>query len=408
MSSVLAGIAIFTTVILLLVAVLVTARRHLVSNGNVPLVINDDAGAAITVATGQTLLTTLTSCGILVPSACGGKGSCGVCGVIVKEGGGALLPTETGFVTPGQARRGRRLACQVKVRRPMRIELPTAAFNVGRWPCKVLSNRNVSTFIKELKLKLPDGVDVPFRAGGYVQIECPPHTLSFRDLDIDSRFADEWDRFDLWRFRSHVPERLERAYSMANYPLEKGILLFTIRIAFPPSYDEQIPPGKMSSWLFSLRPGDEVTVSGPYGDFFARDSKNEMCFVAAGAGMAPMRSHIFDQLLRLKSGRRMTFWYSARNLSEAFYIDEFERLQSEHPNFEWHLVLSEPREEDHWTGPVGLVRNNVLRDLYLTNHPAPEEIEYYLCGPHVMTRSVIQMLREFGVERENILLDDFG
>lgn len=290
----------------------------------------------------------------------------------------------------------------------MRIELPPAAFDVGRWQCQVLGNRNVSTFIKELTLKLPEGIDVPFRAGGYVQIECPPHSLSFRDLDIDAKFTEEWDRFDLWRFRSQVPERLERAYSMANYPLEKGILLFTVRIAFPPAYDEQIPPGKMSSWLFSLKPGDEVTVSGPYGDFFARDSKNEMCFVAAGAGMAPMRSHIFDQLLRLKSGRRMTFWYSARNLSEAFYVDEFDRLQREHDNFEWHLVLSEPREEDHWTGPVGLVRNNVLRDLYLANHPAPEEIEYYLCGPHVMTRSVIQMLREFGVERENILLDDFG
>lgn len=408
MGTVLTGVAIFTSVVLLLVGLLLTARRQMVPMGSVPLVINDDTKAAKNVAAGQTLLNTLAGCGIFVPSACGGKGTCGVCKVVVKEGGGTLLPTETGFVSPGMARRGQRLACQVKVKRPMQIELPPAAFSGGRWRCQVLSNRNVSTFIKELKLKLPEGVDVPFRAGGYVQIECPPHLLSFRDIDIDPQFAEEWNRFDLWRFRSYVPEKLERAYSMANYPLEKGILLFTVRIVFPPEYDEHIPPGKMSSWLFALKPGDEVTVSGPYGDFFARDSDKEMCFVAAGAGMAPMRSLIFDQLLRLKSRRQMTFWYSARNLSEAFYVEDFNRLQREHVNFQWHLVLSEPREQDNWTGPVGLVRNNVLRDLYLTSHPAPEDIEYYLCGPHVMTRSVIQMLRELGVERESILLDDFG
>jgi Na+-transporting NADH:ubiquinone oxidoreductase subunit F len=301
-----------------------------------------------------------------------------------------------------------RLACQVKVKRDLKIELPPETFDVGRWTCKVVANHNLSTFIKELRLALPEGVDVPFRAGGYVQIECPPHELSYREFDIDERFREEWDRFDLWRFRSVVPERVERAYSMANFPLEKGTLLFTIRVAFPPGYREDIPPGKVSSWLFRLKPGDEVTVSGPFGEFFARDSGKEMCFVAAGAGMAPMRSHIFDQLFRLKSRRKMTFWYSARNLSEAFYVDELNRLQAEHSNFEWHLVLSEPRPEDNWTGPVGLVRHNVLRDLYLAGHPAPEDIEYYLCGPDVMNKAVIRMLQDLGVERENILLDDFG
>ncbi|GMV59576.1 MAG: Na(+)-translocating NADH-quinone reductase subunit F [Betaproteobacteria bacterium] len=402
------AVAMFTAVVLALVAVLLSARRKLVPSGDVSIVINDDPGKALRVEAGGTLLGALAGNQIFIPSACGGKGSCGVCEVIVKEGGGELLPTETGFISPGEARRGLRLACQVKVKHDMKIELAPEVFSVRKWNCRVLSNRNVSTFIKELKLALPEGEDVPFRAGGYVQTECPPHELAYREFDIDPRFREEWDRFDLWRFRSVVDEPVTRAYSMANYPLEKGILMFTIRVAFPPDYREDIPPGKMSSWLFRLKPGDEVTVSGPFGEFFARDTGKEMCFVAAGAGMAPMRSHIFDQLYRLKSRRKMTFWYSARNLKEAFYIEEFDRLAAEHPNFEWHLVLSEPRPEDNWTGPVGLVRHNVLRDLYLKHHPAPEDIEYYLCGPDVMNKAVIRMLLDLGVDRENIMLDDFG
>ncbi|MFN3565578.1 MAG: NADH:ubiquinone reductase (Na(+)-transporting) subunit F [Burkholderiaceae bacterium] len=408
MLDIVVAVAMFTTVVLALVAVLLSARRRLVPSGEVSVVINDDPGRALRVEAGGTLLGALAANRIFIPSACGGKGSCGVCKVVVKDGGGELLPTETGFISPGEARRGRRLACQVKVKRDMRIELAPEVFSVRKWNCRVLSNRNVSTFIKELKLALPEGEDVPFRAGGYVQIECPPHELTYREFDIDPQFRDEWDRFDLWRFRSVVDEPVTRAYSMANYPLEKGILLFTIRVAFPPDYREDIPPGKMSSWLFRLKPGDEVTVSGPFGEFFARETGKEMCFVAAGAGMAPMRSHIFDQLLRLKSGRKITFWYSARNLKEAFYVEEFDRLAAEHPNFEWHLVLSEPRPEDNWTGPVGLVRHNVLRDLYLKQHPAPEDIEYYLCGPDVMNKAVIRMLLDLGVDRENIMLDDFG
>ncbi len=408
MLDIVVAVAMFTAVVLALVAVLLSARRKLVPSGEVSIVVNDDPGKALRAEAGGTLLGALARNGIFIPSACGGKGSCGVCEIVVKEGGGELLPTETGFISPGEARRGRRLACQVKVRRDMKIELTPEVFSVRKWNCRVIHNRNVSTFIKELKLALPEGENVPFRAGGYVQIECPPHSLSYREFDIDPQFRDEWDRFDLWRFRSVVDEPVTRAYSMANYPLEKGILLFTIRVAFPPDYREDIPPGKMSSWLFRLKPGDEVTVSGPFGEFFARDTDREMCFVAAGAGMAPMRSHIFDQLYRLKTKRKITFWYSARNLREAFYVEEFDRLAAEHPNFEWHLVLSEPRPEDHWTGPVGLVRHNVLRDLYLKHHPAPEDIEYYLCGPDVMNKAVIRMLLDLGVDRENIMLDDFG
>jgi Na+-transporting NADH:ubiquinone oxidoreductase subunit F len=295
----------------------------------------------------------------------------------------------------------------VKVKRDMKIEIAPEVFDVRKWRCRVLSNRNVATFIKELKLALPEGEDVPFRAGGYVQIECPPHTRQFRDFDIDARFRETWDRFDLWRFTSTVTEPVERAYSMANYPNEKGILLFTIRIAFPPGYDTAIPPGIMSSWIFGLRPGDEVTVSGPYGEFFARDTDKEMCFVGGGAGMAPMRSHIFDQFRRLHTRRKATFWYGARSLAEAFYVDEFLQLQKENPNFEWHLALSEPLPEDNWTGPTGFI-HNVLHDRYLKDHPAPEDIEYYMCGPGPMNKAVIAMLLSLGVDRENIMLDDFG
>jgi Na+-transporting NADH:ubiquinone oxidoreductase subunit F len=408
MTEIVAGIVMFTVVIVALVALLLAAKHKLVPSGDVTVTINEDASKALRVASGDTLLSVLARHHIFVPSACGGKGSCGVCKVNVREGGGSILPTETSFVSRGEQKRGCRLACQVKVKRDMSIEVAPEIFEVRKWQCTVLGNRNVSTFIKELKLALPEGEDVPFRAGGYVQIQCPPHDISFREFDIDPEFREEWDRFDLWRFRSVVTEPVERAYSMANYPLERGILLFTIRIAFAPDYREDIPPGKMSSWLFNLKPGDKVTVSGPYGEFFARDTDNEMCFVAAGAGMAPMRAHIFDQLLRLKSKRKMTFWYSARNLKESFYREEFDRLAAEHPNFEWHLVLSEPRPEDHWTGPVGLVRHNVLRDLYLKNHPAPEDIEYYLCGPKVMNDAVIRLAMDLGVDREHILLDDFG
>jgi Na+-transporting NADH:ubiquinone oxidoreductase subunit F len=402
------AVVMFTAVVLMLVALLMVARRKLVPSGDVAITVNEDSTKVMKVAAGGTLLGALTDNKIFIPSACGGKGTCGVCEVIVKEGGGAILPTETGFISRKEAKHGCRLACQVKVKRDMRIEVPAEIFSVRKWDCKVLSNRNVSTFIKELIVELPPGEDVPFRAGGYVQISCPPHQLAYKDFDIETQFREEWDKFDLWRFKSVVDEPVERGYSVASYPLEKGLLMFTIRIVFPPNYDDKIPPGKMSSYLFNLKPGDHVTVAGPFGEFFARDTDKEMCFVAAGAGMAPMRSHIYDQLLRLKSTRKMSFWYSARNLSEVFYVDEFNKLAAEHPNFKWHIVLSEPRPEDNWTGPVGLVRHKALHHLFLANHPAPEDVEYYLCGPDVMNKAVIRMCMDVGVDRENIMLDDFG
>ena len=402
------AVVMFTAVVLMLVALLMVARRKMVASGDVAITVNEDSTKVMKVAAGGTLLGALTDNKIFIPSACGGKGTCGVCEVIVKEGGGAILPTETGFISRKEAKHGCRLACQVKVKRDMRIEVPAEIFSVRKWDCKVLSNRNVSTFIKELIVELPPGEDVPFRAGGYVQISCPPHQLAYKDFDIETHFREEWDKFDLWRFKSVVTEPVERGYSLASYPLEKGLLMFTIRIVFPPNYDDKIPPGKMSSFLFNLKLGDHVTVAGPFGEFFARDTDKEMCFVAAGAGMAPMRSHIYDQLLRLKSTRKMSFWYSARNLSEVFYVDEFNKLAAEHPNFKWHIVLSEPRSEDNWTGPVGLVRHKALHHLFLANHPAPEDVEYYLCGPDVMNKAVIRMCMDVGVDRENIMLDDFG
>jgi len=407
MIEVLSGVAMFTVVVLALVALLLGARRRLVQSGEVTIHINDDPAKALKVAAGNTLLGTLSNHKIFIPSACGGKGACGVCEVIVKSGGGTLLPTETGFINRGEAKRGCRLACQVKVKRDMAIEIAPEIFDVRKWRCKVISNRNVATFIKELKLALPEGEEVPFRAGGYVQLECPPHQIDFKSFDIEAPYREDWDKFDLWRFKSVLAEPIERAYSMANFPLEKGLLLFTIRIAFPPGYKVEIPPGIMSSYVFNLKPGDELTVSGPFGEFFARETNKEMCFIGGGAGMAPMRSHIFDQLKRLKTTRKMSFWYGARSLKEAFYVEEFDALAAANPNFEWHLALSEPLPEDQWSGATGFI-HNVLREQYLSRHPAPEDIEYYMCGPGVMNKAVIDMLLSLGVDRENILLDDFG
>ena len=407
MTEIVLGVAMFTAVILALIALLMAARSKLVATGDVTITINEDPDKALRVPAGGTLLAKLAESQIFIPSACGGKGACGVCEVVVKEGGGDLLPTETGYISRGEAKRGCRLACQVKVKGDMRIEIAPEVFSVRKWKCRVVSNRNVATFIKELKLALPEGEEVPFRAGGYVQIECPPHRLSFRDFAIDEAFRADWDKFDLWRFRSGCAETVTRAYSMANYPMEKGILLFTIRIAFPPGYKEDIPPGIMSSWVFNLKEGDEVTVSGPFGEFFARETEAEMCFIGGGAGMAPMRSHIFDQFHRLHTKRKATYWYGARSLKEAFYQDEFDAIAKANPNFTWHLALSEPLPEDDWKGYTGFI-HQVLLERYLKDHPAPEDIEYYMCGPGPMTKAVINMLLDLGVERENIMLDDFG
>jgi Na+-transporting NADH:ubiquinone oxidoreductase subunit F len=325
----------------------------------------------------------------------------------VQEGGGAIAPTEVSHLDRGEQRRGVRLSCQVKVKQDMKIRLPEEIFGIKEWRCRVRSNENVATFIKELVLELPEGEAVPFRAGGYIQIECPPHSVSYRDFDIEAVYRDEWDQYGLWDLTSSTEEPVQRAYSMANYPDERGIILLNVRIATPPPRTEGLPPGIMSSYVFNLKPGDEVTINGPFGEFFAKETDNEMCFVGGGAGMAPMRSHIFDQFRRLKTRRKVTFWYGARSLREAFYIEDFDAIQKENENFTWHLALSEPKPEDDWQGQVGFIHEVLLRE-YLSQHPAPEDVEYYLCGPPLMLKACIEMLLDLGVENENIAFDDFG
>jgi Na+-transporting NADH:ubiquinone oxidoreductase subunit F len=408
MGTIIAGVATFTGVVLALVVILMAARSRLVQSGDVRILINGDPEKALTTAAGSTLLSTLASNQIFIPSACGGQGTCGVCRVKVHEGGGSILPTETGHINRGEAREGCRLSCQVKVKQDMEIEIPDEVFGVRRWQCKVRSNHNVATFIKELVLELPEGESVPFRAGGYIQIECPPHTVNYKEFDVEQEYHGDWDQFDVWRYTSTVPEKVTRAYSMANYPEEEGIIMLNVRIASPPPRGpEGIPPGQMSSYIFNLKPGDEVTISGPFGEFFAKPTDNEMIFIGGGAGMAPMRSHIFDQFRRLHTDRRVSFWYGARSLREAFYIEDFDSIAAENENFDWHLALSEPQEEDNWEGYTGFI-HQVLFDNYLKDHPSPEDCEYYICGPPMMNDAVIKMLTDLGVEPENILFDDFG
>ena len=408
MGTILLGVIMFTFIILSLVSFLMVARSKLVATGDVTITINDDPDKALQAQSGGTLLGTLAAAKIFVPSACGGKGSCGVCKVNVTEGGGAMLPTETGWISRGEAREGCRLSCQVKVKGDMKIEVDPEIFEVRQWKCKVRSNHNVATFIKELVLELPEGEAVPFRAGGYIQIECPPHVAEYKNFEIEDEYREDWDKFNMWRYVSKVDEKVSRAYSMANYPDEADIIMLNVRIASPPPRaPEGTPPGKMSSYIFDLKPGDEVTISGPYGEFFARETQNEMVFIGGGAGMAPMRSHIFDQFRRLSTDRKISFWYGARSLREAFYNEDFNTIQAENENFEWHLALSAPLPEDNWEGYTGFI-HQVVHDHYLKDHPAPEDIEYYLCGPPMMLQACMQMLDSLGVEKENILFDDFG
>jgi len=407
MNTILFGVVAFTVLIVALVALLLIAKAKLVPSGEVAIVINDDASNTLKTNSGGTLLGTLSANRIFIPSACGGKGSCGVCKVNVLDGGGALLPTEEGHVSRGEAREGCRLSCQVKVKQDMKIEIPPEVFSVKQWQCTVRSNDNVATFIKELVLALPKGESVPFRAGGYIQIEAPPHTVHYKDFVIGDEYREDWDKFDVWQYTSKVDEKVTRAYSMANYPEESDIIMLNVRIASPPPRQPDVPPGKMSSYIFSLTPGDKVTISGPFGEFFAKDTENEMVFIGGGAGMAPMRSHIFDQFRRLKTKRKVTFWYGARSLREAFYNDDFNKIQEENENFKWYLALSDPLPEDNWTGLRGFI-HQVLLDHYLKEHEAPEDCEYYLCGPPMMLSACRKMLEDLGVEPENVLYDDFG
>lgn len=399
------GIVLFTLIIMLLVGVILGARSKLVATGDIEIIINDEK--TIRTQAGGKLLGALANANLFVSSACGGGGTCAQCKVKIFEGGGSILPTEESHITKREAAEGDRLSCQVAVKQNMRIQVPEEVFGVKKWECTVRSNDNVATFIKELILELPEGEDVKFRAGGFIQIECPPHTVEYKNFSIGDEYRPDWDRFDLWRYKSVVKEDVVRAYSMANYPEEKGVILLNVRIASPPPNNDDVPPGIMSSYIFNLKAGDKVTISGPFGEFFAKDTDKEMVFIGGGAGMAPMRSHIFDQLGRIKTKRKITFWYGARSLREMFYTEDFDQLAAEHDNFTWQVALSDPLPEDNWQGYTGFI-HTVLYENYLKDHPAPEDCEYYMCGPPMMNAAVIKMLEDLGVERENIMLDDFG
>lgn len=400
------GIVLFTAIIMALVFVILAARSRLVASGDVEIVINDEK--TIHAPAGGKLLGALANADLFVSSACGGGGTCAQCKVKIFEGGGSILPTEESHITKREAAEGDRLSCQVSVKQDMRIQVPEEVFGVKKWECTVHSNHNVATFIKELILELPEGETVDFRAGGFIQIEAPAHKVAYKDFAIEDDYRGDWDRFDMWRYQSVVKEDIIRAYSMANYPEEKGIIMLNVRIASPPpNAPEDVPPGQMSSYLFNLKEGDKVMISGPFGEFFAQDTDKEMIFIGGGAGMAPMRSHIFDQLRRLNTDRKITFWYGARSLREMFYSEDFDELAAENANFSWHVALSDPLPEDNWEGDTGFI-HNVLYERYLKDHPAPEDCEYYMCGPPMMNAATINLLEDLGVERENIFLDDFG
>ena len=404
MLEIILGIIIFTGFVIALVFVIIGAKSKLVAEGDVEILINNEK--KIRVPVGSKLLTALSDHGLFVSSACGGGGTCAQCKVKVHSGGGDILPTELGHITKREAAHGERLSCQVSVKHDMVVEVEDSVFGVKKWECTVKSNDNVATFIKELVLTLPPGEEINYRAGGYIQIECPEHVAKYSNFEIADRFRGDWDKFNLWQYVSTVKEPTLRAYSMASYPEEKEIML-NVRIATPPFNVADAPPGIMSSFIFDMKPGDKCFVSGPYGEFYARDTDAEMVFIGGGAGMAPMRSHIFDLLRRMKSTRKISFWYGARSKNEMFYVEDFDMLAKENPNFTWHTALSDALPEDNWTGYTGFI-HNVLSENFIKTHAAPEDCEYYMCGPPMMNKSVMQTLLDSGVEPENIMLDDFG
>ena len=399
------GVTLFTMIVLSLVTVIIFARSKLVASGDVNITINGEK--TITVPAGGKLLQTLAAEKLFVPSACGGGGTCAQCRVKIHSGGGSILPTEQGHINKREAACGDRLSCQVTVKQDMEIEVPEEVFGVKKWHCKVTSNDNVATFIKELILELPSGENVNFRAGGYIQIEAPKYSLSYKDFDVAKEYHEDWDRFKIWDVNAELDEPIERAYSMANCPDEKGIVMLNVRIASPPPGSKGIPAGKMSSYIFNLKKGDDVVISGPFGEFYAKNTEKEMVFIGGGAGMAPMRSHLFDQFNRIKTDRKISFWYGARSKKEMFYVEDFDKLDEENKNFSWHVALSDSIPEDNWEGHKGFI-HNILFEEYLKTHPAPEDCEYYMCGPPIMNQSVTNMLLDLGVDKEDIMLDDFG
>jgi len=407
---ILISVAVFLFVILLLVVMLLYARFKLTPQGDVQLKVNDKE---FTVSPGSTVLNTLSANDIFLPSACGGGGTCGMCKCQVLEGGGSILPTETGFFTRKEQQQQWRLGCQVKLREDMTIQIPEEVMGIKKWECEVVSNHNVATFIKEFVVRLPEGEKLNFKSGGYIQIDVPKLEVDFKtDVEVEEEYRDEWDKFKMWDLHMKNPEETYRAYSMANHPAEGNIVMLNIRIATPP-WDvshgrfKNVNPGICSSYIFSRKPGDKVTVSGPYGEFFIKETKNEMIYVGGGAGMAPMRSHIFHLFHTLKTGRKVSYWYGARSKREIFYEDHFRAIEKDFPNFKFNIALSEPAEEDKWEGPVGFI-HQVLYDNYLRYHEEPEEIEYYMCGPPMMNSAVSKLLYDMGVPDEMIDFDDFG
>ncbi len=403
---------VFLFIILTLSLALMAAEAKLVKKGQVKIIINDDESKSLTVDSGSTLLNTLSSNGLLLPSACGGGGTCGVCRCRILEGGGDLLPTEESHINRKQAKENWRLSCQVKVKEDMRIEVPAEVFSINKWECEVVSNDNVATFIKEFVVRLPEGENLDFESGGYIQIEIPPFEGRFEDMLVDEKYRGDWDKFNMWGLVCKNSEEAVRAYSMANHPAEGNIVMLNIRIATPP-WDRQnncfmdVNPGLASSYIFTRKPGDKVTVSGPYGEFFIQETKREMVYIGGGAGMAPLRSHIFHLFHTEKSDRKVSYWYGARSSREMFYEDHFRSIEKDFPNFSFHIALSEPQPEDNWTGHTGFIHNVVLEN-YLRDHDAPEDIEYYLCGPPMMLSAVMKMLDDLGVEKDMIRFDDFG
>ncbi len=405
MNEIIVGVTIFLIIQFILVSLIVAAKRTLLPSGDISIVVNDSK--ELVTEPGGKLLTSLADQGIFLSSACGGGGSCAQCRCIVSEGGGSLLPTEESAISRKEARQGFRLACQVPVKRDLKIVVPPEMLETRKWNCIVESNENVATFIKELVLKVPEGDHVDFKAGGYIQIEVPPHVLEYKNFEIDERFLADWTKFKMFQYKSHVHTPVTRAYSMANYPEESGIIKLNVRIASPPPGQPATPPGQVSSYIFNLKAGDEVTISGPFGEFYLEEGNEELVFIGGGAGMAPMRSHIFDLFKRIKTDRKVSFWYGGRSMKEVFYQEEFEKMAETHDNFTFHLALSEPLPEDNWQGDTGFI-HQVLYDNYLKDHPAQEDLHYYICGPPMMLQSVLEMLDNLGVEEENIHFDDFG
>jgi len=403
------GVGIFTFVVIGLVFVLLAAKSQLVNSGKVQIIVNNDEENPLVVTAGGTLLTTLSAHKLFIPSACGGGGTCAQCTVKVHEGGGGLLPTEEGHINRAEAKEGNRLSCQVKVKEDMRIEVPAAVFSAKKWECTVESNLNVATFIKEFVVRLPKGEKINFKNGEYIQIEVPNFTTDYKDFEMQEEYHEDWNAFDVWRYKAWNDEPIERAYSMANYPAEgEDLIKLNIRIASPPpNAPEGISGGKASSYIFSRKPGDKVIMSGPFGDFHLKQTERECVFIGGGAGMAPLRSHIMHMLRTENSSRRVSFWYGARSLREMFYVEDFEELAKKHENFSWHVALSDAKPEDNWEGYEGFIHQVVLEH-YLGKHNAPEDIEYYLCGPPMMNSAVLKMLDDLGVEPEMIDLDDFG